>query len=71
MKYKQRYRKSCMNYEKFAEQKRFKNKEIVLMLIKYIIFVSRRTYIQPYTKGNVINLANMLKGIGLGGVNHG
>ena len=42
-------RGSKMNIEKFKEQKRFKNKKIVLMLIKYIIFVSRRSIIQPYT----------------------
>ena len=60
-----------MNDKKISGQKRYKQNKKVLMLIKYIIFVSRRSCIQPYTKGNMINLANMLNDVGLGGVDHG
>ena len=60
-----------MNDKKISDQKRLKNKIIVLMLIKYIIFVSRRSYIQPYTKSNTLNIANVWENIGLGGGKHG
>ena len=50
-----------MIVKKSPDEKRFKHGKIVLIFVKYIIFVSRRSKNQPYTKGNRLNIAKKPK----------